>query len=414
MLVLRFIYSLLISVSWLALNIIAAFNPKIRLFVLGRKKSFSQLESNISGYDKVVWMHVASLGEFEQGLPVLESIRTNYPDYKIVLTFFSPSGFEVKKNTQAADLVVYLPMDTITNARKFMDIVHPSLAIFVKYEIWPNYLSELNKRKVPTLLVSAIFSKRQIFFKPFGGFMRNALKSFAHFFVQDETSKKLLNSISFENVTVSGDTRFDRVSKILEQNNELSFMNNFKGESMCLVSGSTWPEDEKILIDYINSVKSSVKFVIAPHEIKPTHVDNIIDALDKKTVCYSKMGDSNLEDFEVLVIDTIGLLTKVYSYADIAYVGGGFATGLHNTLEPAVYGIPVIIGPNYKGFKEAEDLVEKEGILSISGSEEFNTLMDKFITAETEREKTGKINSDYVQSNRGATTLILQQIKTIL
>ncbi|RDY58932.1 3-deoxy-D-manno-octulosonic acid transferase [Flagellimonas nanhaiensis] len=407
-------YSLLISVSWLALNIIAAFNPKIRLFVLGRKKSFSQLESNISGYDKVVWMHVASLGEFEQGLPVLESIRTNYPDYKIVLTFFSPSGFEVKKNTQAADLVVYLPMDTITNARKFMDIVHPSLAIFVKYEIWPNYLSELNKRKVPTLLVSAIFSKRQIFFKPFGGFMRNALKSFAHFFVQDETSKKLLNSISFENVTVSGDTRFDRVSKILEQNNELSFMNNFKGESMCLVSGSTWPEDEKILIDYINSVKSSVKFVIAPHEIKPTHVDNIIDALDKKTVCYSKMGDSNLEDFEVLVIDTIGLLTKVYSYADIAYVGGGFATGLHNTLEPAVYGIPVIIGPNYKGFKEAEDLVEKEGILSISGSEEFNTLMDKFITAETEREKTGKINSDYVQSNRGATTLILQQIKTIL
>ena len=414
MLLLRSIYSVLIFVSWLVLKIIAALNPKIKLFVSGRKKTLPQLKANILASDKVVWMHVASLGEFEQGLPILESIKRTYPDYEIVLSFFSPSGFEVKKNTKAADQVVYLPMDTMGNARRFMDIVHPSLAIFVKYEIWPNYLSELNKRKIPTLLVSAIFSKRQVFFKPYGGFMRNALKSFSHFFVQDETSKKLLNSIGFENVTVSGDTRFDRVSKILEQNNELPFMNNFKGESICLVSGSTWPEDEKILIDYINSVKSSVKFVIAPHEIKPTHIEGIIDALNKKTVCYSKMDDSNLEDFEVLVIDTIGLLTKVYSYANIAYVGGAFATGLHNTLEPAVYGIPVIVGPNYKGFKEAEDLVAKKGILSISGPEEFDAQMNLFITNETERKKTGKINSDYVQSNRGATTLILQQIKTII
>ena len=372
MLLLRSIYSVLIFVSWLVLKIIAALNPKIKLFVSGRKKTLPQLKANILASDNVVWMHVASLGEFEQGLPILESLKRTYPDYKIVLSFFSPSGFEVKKNTNAADQVVYLPMDTMGNARRFMDIVHPSLAIFVKYEIWPNYLSELNKRKIPTLLVSAIFSKRQVFFKPYGGFMRNALKSFSHFFVQDETSKKLLNSIGFENVTVSGDTRFDRVFEILEQNNELSFMNNFKGESICLVSGSTWPEDEKILIDYINSVKSSVKFVIAPHEIKPTHIEGIIDALNKKTVCYSKMDDSNLEDFEVLVIDTIGLLTKVYSYANIAYVGGAFATGLHNTLEPAVYGIPVIIGPNYKGFKEAEELVAKKGILSISGPEEFD------------------------------------------
>ena len=226
-------------------------------------------------------MHVASLGEFEQGLPILERIRENYPSYKIVLTFFSPSGYEVKKDTQAADLVLYLPMDTRSNTKRFLDTLRPELAIFIKYEIWPNYLYELKQRDIPTLLVSAIFSRRQVFFKWYGGFMRRSLNTFAHFFVQNDTSRELLKSIGYNNVSVSGDTRFDRVSKIMIQDNKLDFMDRFKNDSFCFVAGSTWPEDEEILIDYINTSETSIKFVIAPHNIKQAHIDGLKNSLNK-------------------------------------------------------------------------------------------------------------------------------------
>jgi len=411
---LRFLYNILVNIAWIGLKAIALFQPKIKLFVSGRKKTFPILEEKLSPNTRTIWMHVASLGEFEQGLPILERLRKQYPNHQMVLTFFSPSGYEVKKDTPVADVVTYLPLDTLSNANRFLNLVRPELVIFVKYEIWPNYLDQLKKRQIPTFLVSAIFSKRQVYFKFYGGFMRNSLKAFSHFFVQDDNSKSLLQSIGFEHVTVGGDTRLDRVSEILKRDNRLEFMTRFKNGHFCLVAGSTWPEDEEILINYINSVQEPIKFVIAPHEIKPAHVEKIIRSLQKKVVCYSEMEDKNLKDFDVLIIDIIGILTKVYSYADVAYVGGGFATGLHNTMEPAVFGIPIIIGPQYHGFKEAEDLVAKGGIFPISDQTEFNKLMRLFTGNPTKAKEQGTINSNYINSNVGAADRILDHISRFL
>ncbi len=411
---LRFVYSFLLTLSWFGLRLVALFNPKIKLFVTGRGETFGTLRQGVQSNSKTIWMHVASLGEYEQGLPILEKLRFIYPNHKIVLTFFSPSGYEVKKNTPAADIVVYLPMDTLANAKKFMDIVNPELAVFVKYEIWPNYLNELKRRNVPTLLVSARFSKKQIFFSPFGGFMRKSLLAFSHFFVQDDNSKTLLESIGFENVTVSGDTRFDRVHEILGRDNQLDFMDDFKATGFCLVAGSTWTEDEKILIQYINASEGNIKFVLAPHEVKQDHVNYLLEKLEKNTVRYSDLGTKAVSEFDVLIVDTIGLLTKIYSYADLAYVGGGFATGLHNTLEPATFGIPVIIGPQYHGFKEAEVLVDKGGILSIKNQGEFDTLMNKLLTNSSFLKERGTINANYLKENVGATAVILRYIQEIL
>ncbi len=398
----------------MVLQFIALFNPKINLFVRGRKRTKEILNSKSTDDKKVIWMHVASLGEYEQGLPILEKLRTNCPSHKIVLTFFSPSGYEVKKDTPYADMVVYLPMDTKSNAKRFLDSINPEMAIFVKYEIWPNYLRELNKRNISTVLVSAIFSNRQIFFKWYGGFMRKSLKAFAHFFVQNKNSKKLLNSIGHNNVSISGDTRFDRVSKIKEQNNRLDFMDNFKNNQFCFVGGSTWPEDEKLLLQYINTTGHGAKFVIAPHNIKEGHINDLKNNLHKKSICFSELGEKNLAGFDVLIVDTIGLLTKIYSYADVAYVGGGFATGLHNTLEPATFSVPIIIGPKFDGFKEAEDLVDKNGIHVVTAQLEFKNLMDKFITNADFRQKTGAVNSSYVKANEGATAIIFDRLKTFL
>lgn len=410
----RLFYNLLITLSWPVLGLVALFNTKIGLFVGGRKKAKHILKSSPLNNEPCIWMHVASLGEYEQGLPILEKIRAAYPSHKLVLTFFSPSGYEVKKDTNAADLILYLPMDTHSNAKMFLDQLKPELAIFIKYEIWPNYLRQLEQRNIPTLLVSAIFSKRQIFFKPWGGFMRKSLKAFTHFFVQDQKSQELLKNINYHNVSISGDTRFDRVSEILQRDNQLGFMDSFKNGQCCLVAGSTWAEDEEILMDHINSSSGEIKYVLAPHTIKPAHVERIKAAISKKVVCFSKIENKNLGEYEVLIIDTIGLLTKIYSYANIAYVGGAFATGLHNTLEPAVYGIPVIIGPDYHGFKEAEDLVNKGGIHVITHKTEFRSIMDRLTTDSGFAQEVGAINSSYIQQNVGATEQVLGLVKTIL
>lgn len=414
MMFVRFVYNFLITLSWIVLKIIALFNTKMKLFVSGRTGVFEQLNTKISKEDRYIWMHVASLGEYEQGLPILEKIKSNYPSHKIVLTFFSPSGYEVKKNTPIADIVVYLPMDTTFNAKKFLDHLKPELAIFIKYEIWPNYLYELRQRNIPTVLVSAIFSSRQVFFKPFGGFMRNSLRTFSHFFVQDKNSKDLLSSINFENVTISGDTRFDRVSEILQRDNHLGFMSEFKKDNRCLVAGSTWPQDEEILVNWINTSSEELKYVIAPHTIKEIHVERLKNSISKKSICFSKIKGEDLSNYDVIIVDTIGLLTKIYSYADIAYVGGAFETGLHNTLEPAVYGIPVVIGPKYNGFKEAEDLVEEKGVQVITNNKEFNELIKRFINDSDFRESTGEINSKYISKNIGATEQVMTYIESVL
>ncbi len=380
----------------------------------GRKETISRLRSNLSPEDKVIWFHAASLGEYEQGLPVMEALKQNYPSHKIVLTFFSPSGFEVKKNTPSAAVVCYLPMDTKRKVKEFLDTVQPVLAIFVKYELWPNYLQTLKARNIPALLISALFNENQVYFKWYGSFMRNALANFTHIFVQNTASKELLQKINLENVSLSGDTRFDRVAKIAKRDNSLGFIEQFKRDSFCLVVGSSWPEDEHIITTYINANTLPIKFVIAPHTIKPKHVDGIANSLKKPVVKYSDLNNSNLENKEVLIIDTIGLLTKIYSYADLAYVGGGFATGLHNTLEPAVFGIPVIIGPNFEGFAEAERLVALGGILSIKTAAAFETASNQFFMNKEFRKKTGAINSDYIQKNKGATYEVMKKVSQLL
>ncbi len=401
--------------AWAGLRFVALFKPKIRLFVAGRKKTWRQLNELLSENDRTLWMHAASLGEYEQGLPVIERLKTAFPSHKIVVTFFSPSGYEVKKNSTVADVIVYLPMDTKANVSRFLDMVRPELAIFVKYEVWPNYLRELHRRDIPALLISALFKKHQVYFKPYGGFMRSALKKFSHIFVQNKDSQELLVKAGINRVTVSGDTRLDRVSEILERDQRLDFMDAFKKDRQCFVAGSTWPEDEAILIDYINHAPlSSLKYVFAPHTITPERVLGLAGSLNKKTVLYSKMDPETIGNYEVLLIDTIGLLTKIYSYADIAYVGGGFATGLHNTMEPAVFGIPVIIGPQYKGFKEAEELVAEKGILSVTDGWGFGELMKRLLDNPDFQKKTGAINARYIAKNKGASIQIVAHIRTLL
>ncbi len=408
------IYNFAVQLSALFLRLIALFHPKIKLFVDGRKGVMSYLQKNISQGDSIIWVHTASLGEFEQGLPIIEQLKRNYPANRILVTFFSPSGYEVKKNTAAADMVTYLPMDTKKNVTLFLDLVNPKLVIFVKYEIWPNYMNALSQRGISTLLISALFKDGQIYFKGYGGFMRKALHNFTHIFVQDGKSIELLRKINIRSATISGDTRFDRVVEILERDNNLSFMEDFKNGGQTLVAGSTWPDDEEILVPYINAGRSSLKFVLAPHNIKPEHINKLKSSITKKTILYSEIGNKDLSNYDVLIVDTIGLLTKIYSYAEISYVGGGFATGLHNTLEPAVYGIPVIIGPNFKGFKEAEDLVNKGGVLVVKSTKEFFTLINDLQNKAEYLKSVGDINSTYISENKGASIQIMAYIRTLI
>jgi len=410
----KFLYNCIVFISALLLPIIGVFHKKIKLFIHGRSKTFSEI-SKLKNF-KTIWLHAASLGEFEQARPIIEDIKKNYPDYKILVTFFSPSGYEIRKNYNLADVICYLPLDSKSNARKFVKEVNPTLAIFIKYEFWPNLLNELKLKEVPTILVSGILRKKQLFFKSYGGFMRDSLKAFHHFFVQDENSKSLLSSINFDNVTVAGDTRFDRVSKILEQNNSLDFINEFKNDNYTIVAGSTWQEDEELLVDYINNKASEdEKFIIAPHNIKQEPILELQKSIKKKTVLYSQLRhDLNLKEYQVFIVDTIGILTKIYATADVAYVGGGLKTGLHNILEPATFGIPVVIGNKYNKFKEAVDLVKIGGCISIKNKEEFSQTFINFKEEENFRKLTGVINKRYIKDNLGATKLIMNYLKTQL
>ncbi|WDO13332.1 3-deoxy-D-manno-octulosonic acid transferase [Flavobacterium sp. WW92] len=406
-----FLYNLLVIITGFALKAVAFFNPKMKLFVEGRKNVFKTLGNKIQPKDKTIWFHSASLGEFEQGLPVMEKIRTLYPDHKIVLTFFSPSGYEVRKNSTVADVIVYLPLDTKSNAEKFLKLVHPEMAFFIKYEYWPNYLNALKERNIPTYLFSGIFRKDQVFFKWYGGFYRKALTAFKQFFVQNESSKLLLQQIGFNNVKVSGDTRFDRVLKILERDNSLDFVEKFKNNQLTIVCGSTWPKDEVQLLDFINTNSFGVKFIIAPHNVKPEQISELKNSISKKTILFSELKNKNLADYDVFIIDTIGILTKIYSYADIAYVGGGFGTsGLHNILEPATFGIPIVIGPNYQKFSEAVALVNMGGCISVKNKKELEETLSLLIQNEDERFEKGHISSTFVQMNKNATEVILKNL----
>ncbi|MCG8235223.1 3-deoxy-D-manno-octulosonic acid transferase [Tenacibaculum finnmarkense] len=411
----NFIYNLLLFKVSILLRFIALFNKKIKLFVDGRKQTFSKLE-NIKKTDKVIWFHAASLGEFEQGRPIIEALKERYKNHKIVVTFFSPSGYEIRKNYNLADVVCYLPFDTKSNVQKFITKIHPEIAIIIKYEFWPNLLSEVKKQGINTILISGIFREKQSFFKWYGGFMRNKLKAFNHFYVQNKPSKKLLSSIGFQNTTIAGDTRFDRVHDILKQDNSLDFINEFKNNSYTVVAGSTWKEDEKLLVNYINNHASAdEKFIIAPHNIHQKQLEELRESIHKKTILYSEKEGQNLSENQVFIIDTIGLLTKIYSYADVAYVGGGLATGLHNILEPATFGIPIVFGANkYKKFQEATDLLKLGSVTIVTNNEDFSSNFTTLKANANLRTKMGSENYHYIKNNIGATKIIMNYIKNTL
>lgn len=405
------LYNIITLLASQLLKIVALFSPKMKLFIDGRKTVFETLRNKLNSSDKTIWFHAASLGEYEQGLPLIESIKEQFPRHKIIVTFFSPSGYEVRKNNTVADVTLYLPLDTIANAKQFIELVRPEMAFFIKYEYWPNYLNELKKNNIRTYLISGILRENQAFFKWYGGFYRNALKTFDYFFVQNESSKKLLQSIGFTNVKVSGDTRFDRVVSILERDNSLDFIEQFKDNKTTIVTGSSWPKDENLLVNYINGSSDDVKFIIAPHNIKAEQIQELKKSITKKTVLFSEKDKVQLSEFNVFIIDTIGILTKIYSYADIAYVGGGFGNpGVHNILEPATFGVPVIIGPNYSHFAEATALVNMDGCISIQNQVQLNEAFDLLIQNEDERLEKGHICSTFVQMNKGATQTIMNYI----
>lgn len=401
----------------------ALFNPKARLWLEGRKGGFQGLKFKVQGSNvrdpnlkpqtsnfKLVWMHCASLGEFEQGRPLLETIRQQYPDARILLTFFSPSGYEVQKNYSGADQVAYLPMDSKKAAKQFLDAVQPSLVLWVKYEYWYYFLVELKKRNIPTLLVSGIFRIDQPFFKWYGRLHRYMLESFSHFFVQTADSKALLEKLHFvNNVTVSGDTRFDRVIEIAEKFTAIPPVENFCGSHPVIVAGSTWTEDEEELDHYANT-NPHIRFIIAPHEVHEEHIKQI-ERLFKNTIRYSRLGE-NAGNANVLIIDNVGMLSKLYRYATITYVGGGFGDdGVHNVLEAAVYGKPVLFGPEYDKYVEAEDLVEAGGAFPIENALELEQKLNGLLNDQGQYDASCTAARNYVYSKKGATEGILQYVQ---
>jgi 3-deoxy-D-manno-octulosonic-acid transferase len=407
-----FLYNCIIHLAGIVVQALALFSPKMKLFVNGRKDVLSLLQQKIHPNDKTVWFHAASLGEFEQGLPVMERLKKEFPTHKIVVSFFSPSGYEVRKNNTIADATVYLPLDTVANAKTFIDAIHPEMVFFIKYEFWPNYLNELQKRKIKTYLISGIFREKQAFFKWYGGFYRKALYAFDYFFVQNESSKKLLQSLNFNNVKTSGDTRFDRVTTILERDNTLPFIEDFiHPESTTIVIGSSWPKDEALLVKFINESNENTKFIIAPHNIKRDQIAELQKSITKKTILFTEYENKILSNYTVFIIDTIGILTKIYNYADIAYVGGGFGNpGVHNILEPATFGVPIIVGPNYSHFPEATALVHMKGCISISNYTELSEAFSTLLNNDDIRLEQGHVCSTFVQMNKGATKSIISHI----
>lgn len=407
------LYNIGIALYTLLIRIASLFNDKAKAWVKGRCGWKQELESAFSFDDEIIWFHAASLGEFEQGRPVMEAMRKQYPSHKIFLTFFSPSGYLQKKDYDGADKVMYLPPDCKRNAHYFVETLHPSLAVFIKYEFWYNYLAELKKDSVPTIFISAIFRKGQPFFKWYGGWFRKILQGVDHFFVQDQTSADMLKTIGIENVTLSGDTRFDRVANILQHKSEHAEIKKFCKDHKTLLVGSSWPLDEDILATLAGKFPE-LKIIIAPHEVKEERVKQLIQTLKMDVARYTKDDPSVWSDKQVLIIDTIGVLSSIYRYADIAYIGGAFSTGLHNIQEPAVNGMPVIFGPNYHKFREAIDLVEKGGAFTVKSKDELQECIGKLIDDEAAYNSACEVSREYMLEQTGATERIMKGIRRYL
>lgn len=407
------LYNLLILIIQLILYVLKFFNKTIYKFVNQRKEIFNDLKSYISKEEKYIWFHVASLGEYEQGLPVFKKIKSLYKDHKIILSFFSSSGYEVRKNNSISDLTIYLPLDSYYNAKKFIDLVNPKIAVFIKYEFWPNFLKYLKKKKVPTYLLAGVFRENHWFFKTYGFWMKKNLEAFDHFFVQNKSSKNVLKINNFNNCSVMGDSRFERVNELPDQNNQIKHINEFKGSKKCIIAGSTWREDEELIIKFINTYKKDdVCFIIAPHQIDLKKIKKIKNLIKKKTVLMSELNKINAIECSVLIIDSIGLLTSLYNYADIAYVGGGMgSTGLHNTLEPAIFKIPVIVGKNFKKFAEVADLINLKGVIYVENEHSFKNEINILLRNQEIRNKMGQTNYQYIQNNLGASEKVISYLK---
>jgi len=412
-------YNTSIKAYGLALKLASGFNHKAKLWINGRKNWEQQIANKIKPTDKVLWVHCSSLGEFEQGRPVIEALKTNYPNHKIAVSFFSPSGYEIRKNYPGADVIFYLPLDTKLNAKKLINVLHPELLVLVKYEYWFNLITTLHQNHIPTIVVSAIFRESQNFFKKEGNnWFAQKLNLISHFFIQNKKSKILLDSISIRQSTLAGDTRFDRVKQIVHQNNQLNFMDQFKADSKLIVVGSSWPKDEDLFINLINEkLNDNWKILFAPHNLHEKEIDAFTSKLNVPFAKYSdldKTSETNLKQAKVFILNTIGILSKVYAYADITYIGGGFGAGIHNTLEAVTYGNPVVFGPKYKKFQEAVDLIEVGGGFSITNQEEFDTIFNRLMNDESFRKDAGKKAGDFVQKSPNATAMIMEYIKGIV
>lgn len=405
------LYNAVLFLYHLAIRMAALFHPKARLFIEGRREWHSRLKGKRDPQATYIWFHCASLGEFEQGRPVIEAIRQQFPRYKIALTFFSPSGYEVRKNYPGADYVGYLPVDTPGNARRFIDTLDPAMVFFIKYEFWVNYISFLKARAIPLYLVSGIFRKEQLFFSrmPWGKWFRGILKNFTHIFVQDEDSAALLSSIGTGNFTVSGDTRFDRVAAIAKSSQPVPIVEKFSAGKPVLIAGSTWNRDEELLVPFIEG-QENWKFIIVPHEVTPGNINRLTRLLKKEPLLFSQATPENITLHDVLVVDTVGLLSSLYRYGTIAYIGGGFGVGIHNILEAATFGLPVFFGPNYHKFREACQLVEAGAAIPVTTSESFTEQALRVTGDNQLYEQLCHIAADYVKNNQGATSSILKKV----
>ena len=417
-------YNLIIYLYLLGVAVYSRFDEKVRKMWRGEREAFRILREKVDPHAKYVWFHAASLGEFEQGRPLMEQLRREHPEYKILLTFFSPSGYEVRKNYEGADIICYLPLDTITNARRFLRTIRPVMAFFIKYEFWYNYLHILKHRGVPVYSVSSIFRPDQVFFKWYGRQYGRVLNCFTHFFVQNEISKELLAKIGITNVTIVGDTRFDRVLQIKEAAKQLQIVEAFKQDAPVFVAGSSWPPDEEIFIPYFNEHRDW-KLIIAPHVIGEDHLKQIEKLLEGRRIlryteaekklngqCSMVNGQCSMfNDYEVLIIDCFGLLSSIYHYGEMAYVGGGFGVGIHNVLEAAVWDVPVFFGPNNQKFQEAQGLKAVGGGIDFQTYEQFASRMDLFLSDPEKLKVAGESAGRFVQSLAGATEKVLSSVK---
>jgi 3-deoxy-D-manno-octulosonic-acid transferase len=402
-------YNIVLRIYYLGILMASLVNRKAKLWMAGRKNLFARLQAAIDTTDQIIWFHCSSLGEFEQGRPVIEKIRELAPEKKILLTFYSPSGYEIRKNYPGADYIFYLPLDTRRNARRFIRIVRPVKAFFIKYEFWYHILKELQKTRTDTYLISAIFRKNQVYFAWYGKWFRRMLKYFNHLFVQDEQSMQNLSRIGITHVTISGDTRFDRVFSIADKTEKIPVIEVFTADNNTLIMGSTWPGDEEILIRYIHENTLPLKYIIAPHEVHEANIRRIEGRIKKNTIRYTNLDHSDPETADVLVIDTIGILSSVYQYGTLAYIGGGFGKGIHNILEAATFGLPVIFGPNFHKFKEAHDLIKSGVGFTISGYDELHQIFNALLTEEKILQSVSVKARNYVISSKGATEKIISE-----